>query len=182
MAGSRRRRRTGFNGTRALTRRAHCPRRNVSHLPFLPSISCSRFHDWLYHKECFVKDATIGSGLQRPGLMSWRRYDLVLPRHLLHGEAEDVAAFAVAVGFPCPGGYTSGMIAASFRYGAGRVVLSTFEPRPPRFTSCCRPVGGERPEVRNAMRASTPGPYRLSARIAFACLRRYAAIVYSQHQ
>ncbi len=96
-------------------------------LPFLPSISCSRFHDWLYHKECFVKDATIGSGLQRPGLMSWRRYDRVLPRHLLHGEAEDVAAFAVAVGFPCPGGYTSGMIAASFRYGAGRVVLSTFE-------------------------------------------------------
>jgi hypothetical protein len=59
--------------------------------------------------------------------MNWRRYDRVLPRHLLHGDAEDVGAFAVAVGFPCPGGYTSGMIAARLRYGAGRVVLSTFD-------------------------------------------------------
>ena len=36
--------------------------------------------------------------------MKWRLYDQVLPRHLLQGEAEDVAAFAVTIGFPCPGG------------------------------------------------------------------------------
>ena len=67
------------------------------------------------------------TGLQEPGLMKWRLYDQVLPRHLLQGEAEDVAAFAVTIGFPCPGGYASGLIAATFRHGAGRVVVSTFE-------------------------------------------------------
>jgi hypothetical protein len=46
---------------------------------------------------------------------------------LLQGEASDVAAFAVTIGFPCPGGYASGLIAASFRHGAGRVVVSTFD-------------------------------------------------------
>jgi hypothetical protein len=96
-------------------------------LPFAPSISCTPFHDWLYHKECFVRDTRLASGLQAPGLMSWRRYDQALPRHLLHGDAEDVAAFAVAVGFPCPGGYASGLVAASFRHGTGRVVVSTFD-------------------------------------------------------
>jgi hypothetical protein len=96
-------------------------------LPFAPSISCTRFHDWLYHKECFAKDTGFVSGLQTPGLMKWRRYDQVLPRHLLHGDAEDAAAFAVTIGFPRPGGYASGLLAATFRHGQGRVVVSTFE-------------------------------------------------------
>ena len=96
-------------------------------LPFAPSVSCTRFHDWLYHKECFARDAVLVSGLQPPGMMKWRRYDQVLPRHLLHGDAEDVAAFAVTIGFPRPGGYGSGLIAARFRRGAGHIVISTFE-------------------------------------------------------
>jgi hypothetical protein len=96
-------------------------------LPLGASISVTKFHDWLYHKECFAREATIVTGLQEPGLMKWRLYDQVLPRHLLQGEAEDVAAFALTIGFPCPGGYASGLIAATFRHGAGRVVLSTFD-------------------------------------------------------
>ena len=59
--------------------------------------------------------------------MDWRHFGPVLPRHLLHGDAEDVAAFAVAMGFPCPGGYVSGLLAASFRQKSGRVVVSTFD-------------------------------------------------------
>ena len=89
-------------------------------LPLGASISVTKFHDWLYHKECFAREAAFVTGLQEPGLMKWRLYDQVLPRHLLQGEAEDVAAFAVTIGFPCPGGYTSGLIAATFRHGAGR--------------------------------------------------------------
>ena len=103
------------------------PGETTATLPFSTSIACTRFHDWLYHKECFARDARFVSGLQPPGLMKWRDYDQILPRHLLHGDAEDVAAFAVAVGYPRPGGYLSGLIAASFRDGAGRVVMSTFD-------------------------------------------------------
>ena len=51
--------------------------------------------------------------------MDWRRYDQILPRHMLHGETEYVLAFAIAVGFPCPGGTLRGSIAASFRQGPG---------------------------------------------------------------
>ena len=96
-------------------------------LPFRALISCASFHDWLYHKECFARDAGFVAGLQQPGLMDWRRYDQILPRHMLDGETEDVLAFAIAVGFPRPGGYASGLIAASFRQGPGRVVVTTLD-------------------------------------------------------
>ena len=96
-------------------------------LPLPAPITCTRFHDWLYHKECFARDPGFVAGLQAPGLMKWRLYDQVLPRHLLEGEAEDIAAFAVAVGYPCPGGYASGLLVARFRQGRGRIVVSTFD-------------------------------------------------------
>jgi hypothetical protein len=96
-------------------------------LPFATPISCTSFRDWLYHKECFATEPALVEGLAVPGLMDWRRFGPVLPRHLLQGDADKVAAFAAAVGFPCPGGYASGLLAASFRQGAGRVVVSTFD-------------------------------------------------------
>ncbi len=96
-------------------------------LPLATPISCTSFRDWLYHKECFATSPELVEGLAVPGLMDWRRFGPVLPRHLLHGDAETVAAFAAAVGFPCPGGYASGLLAASFRQGAGRAVVSTFD-------------------------------------------------------
>jgi hypothetical protein len=96
-------------------------------LPFATPISCTSFRDWLYHKECFATEPDLVEGLAVPGLMDWRRFGPVLPRHLLQGDAEKVAAFAAAVGFPSPGGYVSGLLAASFRQGTGRVVVSTFD-------------------------------------------------------
>jgi hypothetical protein len=96
-------------------------------LPFATPISCTSFRDWLYHKECFATELDLVEGLAVPGLMDWHRFGPVLPRHLLKGDAESVAAFAAAVGFPSPGGYVSGMLAASFRQGSGRVVVSTFD-------------------------------------------------------
>jgi hypothetical protein len=96
-------------------------------LPLATAISCTSFRDWLYHKECFATGAGLVDGLAKPGLMDWRHFGPVLPHHLLHGDAEDVAAFAVAMGFPCPGGYASGLLAARFRQGQGRVVVSTFD-------------------------------------------------------
>ena len=96
-------------------------------LPLGVPVSCTSFHDWLYHKECFARREDFVDGLPGPGLMHWRYYGEVLPRHLLDGDAEDVVAFAIAIGFPCPGGYTSGLLAASFRHGSGRLVVSTFD-------------------------------------------------------
>ncbi len=96
-------------------------------LPFDKPISCTSFRDWLYHKECFATTPDLVDGLAVPGLMDWRRFGPVLPRHLLQGDADKVAAFAAAVGFPCPGGYVSGLLAASFRQKRGQAVISTFD-------------------------------------------------------
>ncbi len=96
-------------------------------LPLATGISCTGFRDWLYHKECFARGPALVEGLTAPGLMDWRYYGKVLPRHLLQGDAEEVAAFAIAIGFPCPGGYASGLLAGRFRQGRGRVIVSTFD-------------------------------------------------------
>ena len=96
-------------------------------MPLATAISCTCFRDWLYHKECFARDPRLVEGLTQPGLMDWRHYGPVLAHHLLQGDAEDVVAFAVAMGFPCPGGYASGLLAARFRQRSGRVVVSTFD-------------------------------------------------------
>ncbi len=96
-------------------------------LPFSTPVSCRKFRDWVYHKECYARRGELIAGLPGPGLMGWRFYGDVLPRHLLDGEAEDVAAFAVAVGVPHPGGYVSGLLAGRFAEGDGRLVVSTFD-------------------------------------------------------
>jgi hypothetical protein len=103
------------------------PGEATAKLPFATPISCTSFRDWLYHKECFATGPELVEGLAAPGLMDWRHFGTVLPHHLLQGDADHVAAFAAAVGFPCPGGYASGLLAASFRQGHGRVVVSTFD-------------------------------------------------------
>jgi hypothetical protein len=103
------------------------PGQASANLPLATTIACTSFRDWLYHKECFARDPRLVEGLAEPGLLGWRCFGPVLPHHLLHGDAEDVAAFAVAMGFPCPGGYVSGLLAARFRQGQGRVVVSTFD-------------------------------------------------------
>ncbi|HXW82519.1 MAG TPA: glycoside hydrolase family 2 TIM barrel-domain containing protein [Acidimicrobiales bacterium] len=103
------------------------PGESSASLPIGKSISCTRFHDWLYHKDCFARRADFVDGLPGPGLMDWRYYREVLPRHLLQGDAEDVAAFATAIGFPCPGGYASGLLVATFTQGRGCIVVNTFD-------------------------------------------------------
>jgi hypothetical protein len=95
-------------------------------LPFNPEISVRSFHDWLYHKECFGNEHVLFDNLPRPGLLRFAYYDDALPRHLIEGNADEIAAFAIAVGYPVPTGYVSGLLAAAFRQGAGRVIVSSF--------------------------------------------------------
>lgn len=96
-------------------------------LPFSTGVSVSTFHDWLYHKECFANRHRLFCNLPGPGLMRWSYYGDVLPSHLVHGQSEEIAAFAVAIGYPVRDGYTSGLLAASFRQGSGRLVVSSFD-------------------------------------------------------
>ena len=97
-------------------------------LPLATPISCTSFRDWLYHKECFATSPELVrrfSGAGPHGLASLRSRPAPAP--IARRRRQTVAAFAAAVGFPCPGGYASGLLAASFRQGAGRAVVSTFD-------------------------------------------------------
>ena len=104
------------------------PGETTATLPFSTSIACTRFHDWLYHKECFARDARFVSGLQPPGLMKWRRLrpDPCLATYCTVTQRTSPPSRS-RLAIPRPGGYLSGLIAASFRDGSGRVVMSTFD-------------------------------------------------------
>jgi hypothetical protein len=66
--------------------------------------------------------------LPAPGLLDWEFYGDVVPRHLLRGGTpQDVASVAFVVGYPCPGGYLSGVLAGTYPVGRGRLVVSTFD-------------------------------------------------------
>jgi hypothetical protein len=100
---------------------------SVAWLPLVQKGRCYEFWDWLYHKECVAKAHPIFDGLQAKGIMDWDYYGPVIRRHVFAGQEtpDDVVAAAFAVGYPCPGGYTSGVLIGSYRFGAGRFILNT---------------------------------------------------------
>jgi hypothetical protein len=97
-------------------------------LPLAKKGRCHRFNDWLYHKECVAKAHPIFEGLQGKGILDWYYYGPVIPHYLFDGQdtPDDVAAAAFATGYSVPGGYTSGILSGSYRFGEGRFVLNTF--------------------------------------------------------
>jgi hypothetical protein len=99
----------------------------IGWLPLANKGRCYAFHDWLYHKECVSKAHPIFAGLQAQGVMDWDYYGPVIPHALFDGQdtPDDVAAAAFAVGYSCPGGYASGVLAGSYRFGAGHFFLNT---------------------------------------------------------
>jgi hypothetical protein len=100
----------------------------VAWLPLAKKGRCYRFNDWLYHKECVAKTHPIFDGLQGKGILDWYYYGQMIPHHLFDGQKtpDDVAATAFAVGYSIPGGYASGILLGSYRFGEGRFVLNTF--------------------------------------------------------
>lgn len=58
--------------------------------------------------------------------MDWDYYGDVIPRTMFSGQEtpDDVAAAAFAVGYPCPGGYTSGILIGAYRLGAGSFIIN----------------------------------------------------------
>ncbi|MBC7328258.1 hypothetical protein H5T87_09145 [bacterium] len=95
-------------------------------LPLKKKGRCYAFYDWLYHKECIAKQHPIFSNLPT-GIMDWDYYGPLIPA-LIFEELEDpeeVIAAAFAISYPLPGGYTSGLLLASYRYGKGRFIINS---------------------------------------------------------
>jgi hypothetical protein len=86
------------------------------------------FYDWLYHKECVAKPHPVFAGLQGSGILDWDYYGPVLPHYLLDGQdtPAEVIAAAFAAGYSTPGGYASGVLLGSYKFGAGQFFVNTF--------------------------------------------------------
>jgi hypothetical protein len=86
------------------------------------------FYDWLYHKECVAKPHAVFQGMQGNGLLDWYYYGPVLPHYLFDGQdtSAEVIAAAFATGYSTPGGYASGLLLASYKFGAGQFMINSF--------------------------------------------------------
>jgi len=90
---------------------------------------CKTFGDWLYHKECVARRHGVFRGLQDGGMLDADDYGLVTGHELFEGQdtPDDVICAAFALGYPCPGGYESGITMGAWRFGAGQLVLSSLK-------------------------------------------------------
>jgi len=82
---------------------------------------------WVYHRDDFAKAHPLFAGLPAGGLMDLEFYRAVIPDVVYDWEeppAETVAG-GVAIGYTCPGGYAGGAHVVVYRYGRGRLILST---------------------------------------------------------
>lgn len=97
-------------------------------LPLANKGQVYEFVDWLYHKECVAKSHRVFEGLQAGGLLDWYYYGPMLPHYLFAGQdtPTEVIAAAFAAGYSTPGGYASGVLLGSYKFGAGQFVLNTF--------------------------------------------------------
>lgn len=101
----------------------------VGWLPLKNKGRLTRFHDWLYHKECVAKRHPFFDGLQAPGIMDWDYYGPLITNWFFEGQdtPEEVAAAALAVCHSSrPDGYAAGTMLGVYRFGSGRIILNTF--------------------------------------------------------
>ena len=97
-------------------------------LPLTKKGKVYKFDDFLYHKECVGKLHPIFNGLQSNGLLDWYYYGPTLPSFIFDGQdtPTEVVAAAFAAGYSTEGGYASGILLGSYRFGAGHFVINTF--------------------------------------------------------
>jgi Glycosyl hydrolases family 2, sugar binding domain/Glycosyl hydrolases family 2, TIM barrel domain/Glycosyl hydrolases family 2 len=101
----------------------------VGWLPLKNKGRLTVFSDWLYHKECVARKHPFFAGLQPPGIMDWDYYGPLISNRFFEGQdtPDDVAAAAFAVCHSSrPDGYAAGTMLAIYRFGAGEIILNTF--------------------------------------------------------
>ena len=86
------------------------------------------FSDMLYHKECVAKPHRVFEGLQGNGMLDMYYYGPMWPHYLFDGQdtPSEVIATAFATGYSTPGGYASGVLLGSYKFGAGQFIVNTF--------------------------------------------------------
>jgi hypothetical protein len=101
---------------------------STGRLPFEQKGECRKVLNWLYHMDCIGRSHPYLEGLQGKGMLDWSFYGQTIPDHVLGGirPPDEIAAVALATGFPVPSGYESGILLGAYRHGAGRIVLNTF--------------------------------------------------------
>jgi len=104
------------------------PDQSAAWLPLAKKGRIYEFWDWLYHKECVAKPHAVFEGLQGRGLLDWYYYGPMLPHSLFDGQEtpDEVIAAAFATGYSTPGGYASGILLGSYKFGTGRFIVNTF--------------------------------------------------------
>jgi hypothetical protein len=98
-------------------------------LPLADKGRCRASHNWVYHREDVAKRHPIFDGLPDGGIMDWYYYLQVTPQMLFDGQQppDDTAAAAFAPGCEqeSPTVFRSGVIAGTYRFGAGHFVINT---------------------------------------------------------
>ena len=99
----------------------------VGWLPLTPKGQCNEVWDWLYHKECVAKRHPVFAELPSGGILDWDVYGPVIAKRQFSGQAvpDEVVAAAFALGYPCAGGYYSGIVLGAYRFLGGHFVLNT---------------------------------------------------------
>jgi Glycosyl hydrolases family 2, sugar binding domain/Glycosyl hydrolases family 2, TIM barrel domain/Glycosyl hydrolases family 2 len=101
---------------------------NSAWLPLARKGRIYEFHDLLYHKECVAKPHPIFAGMQGKGILDWDYYGATLPSYLFDDQdtPQEVIAAAFAAGYTTPGGYASGVLLGSYKFGAGKFFVNSF--------------------------------------------------------
>jgi hypothetical protein len=104
------------------------PDQSAAWFPAVKKGRIYEFWDWLYHKECVAKPHAVFEGLQGRGLLDWYYYGPMLPHFLFDGQdtPDEVIAAAFATGYSTPGGYASGILLGSYKFGTGQFIVNTF--------------------------------------------------------
>jgi hypothetical protein len=101
----------------------------VGWLPLKNKGRLTSLNDWLYHKECVAKTHALFAGLEPQGIMDWDYYGPLISHRFFEGQdtPDDVAAAAFAICHSSrPDGYAAGLMLGSYVFGAGKIVLNTF--------------------------------------------------------
>ena len=97
-------------------------------LPLAKKGRAYEFTDMLYHKECVAKPHPVFEGLQGNGMLDWYYYGPMWPHWVFDGQdtPDEVIAVSFATGYSTPGGYASGVLLGSYKFGTGRFFVNTF--------------------------------------------------------
>ena len=95
----------------------------VGWLPLENKGSLSKLMGWLYHKDEWAKTHPVFDGLPSGGLMDYAFYREIIPDWVFAGQ--DAPAHAIAGANNASFDYSSGLMLAEYRLGAGRFLLNT---------------------------------------------------------